>query len=94
MAKIKSTKPAVAKKAPRKTSSAAILKSPPASAHADELKTAAISAMPLQVIRAVMAAPPPTGQPHMPPGKAPRVADRPKFPNKVGKKRAVQHAAN
>ena len=94
MAKLKSTKPAVASKAPRKTSSTALSKSPPASAHADELKALENTDMPRQIIRAVMAAPPPTGQPHMPPGKAPRVADRPKFPGKAGKKRALQHAAN
>ena len=64
----------------------------PVSAHGEELITGAGTKQPSGVIRAVMAAPPPTGQPFMPPGKSPRVADRPKVANKPAKKRPAMGA--
>ena len=92
MANAKSLSSVVAIKTPQKRSTTAKLKSTRVSAHGEELMNAA-GAMPLpSAVRAVMAAPPPTGQPYMPPGKTPRVADRPRIAHKTVRKRAALSA--
>ena len=93
MANAKSFSSAVAIKTPQKRSTATRLKGAPVSAHGEELMTVSDATSLPSVIRAVMAAPPPTGQPFMPPGKNPRVADRPRVANRTVKKRAALGAA-
>lgn len=92
MANAKSLDRAAATKSPRKSASAATRKSAIVSAQSGEQATDSGAAPLPCVVRAVMAAPPPTGQPYMPPGKAPRVADRPKLANKTVKKRPALSA--
>jgi hypothetical protein len=93
MANAKSLARAAEAKTPRKDSASATRKDVPVGAHVDA-RTTAPGATPAQnVVRAVMAAPPPSGLPFMPPGKVPRVADRPKVANRTVKKRAASGAA-
>lgn len=92
MTNAKSLKCAAAIKVPRKNSATVMLERVRVSAHADELMAGVGTKQPPGVVRAVMAAPPPTGQPFMPPGKSPRVADRPKVANKPAKKRPAMGA--
>ncbi len=92
MANAKSLTRATAIKTPQKRSTTAKFNSAAVSAHGEELNRVPGAAPLPSVIRAVMAAPPPTGQPFMPPGKSPRVADRPRVAHKSVKKRAALSA--
>jgi hypothetical protein len=89
MANAKSLSSVVAIKTPQKRSTAAKINGAAGRAHGEDLNRVSGAAPLPSVIRAVMAAPPPTGQPFMPPGKTPRVADRPRVANKSVKKRAA-----
>jgi len=93
MASTKSVKTAAKVKTSRKNSADVTSRRVPVNGDAGEIKAEVSIKQPAGAICAVMSLPPRTGQPPKPPGKSPRIADRPASPYKSVKKREAGQVA-